>query len=255
MAPGLLRPSPVVHYARHSGLLRPTPSAANNALHYFNAHQALRDKTLDHVSRPGTPNPREKYWWRRVRSRVAGTWRSLWRDNTYKEEIPIVFQDPIPGGHGDRFTHSMLGVVGMPNAPAFYAKVRWERENLTPEQLAAKYGVYVPRLQKGTLVVSNIYWIAIWVYLLVSFYQDDDTVIITHGSLNDFVRDMGGIQPLCAEDQYLEQWYHPTQHHYFRSAAECHWMYKPTMKADVVDEVKPYGVLRRGCYDTEYNLR
>ncbi|KAJ9462895.1 hypothetical protein DIPPA_05328 [Diplonema papillatum] len=41
-------------------------SSARKANHYFIAYQKLHDHDLTHLSPPGTPDPRQRYWWRRV---------------------------------------------------------------------------------------------------------------------------------------------------------------------------------------------
>eukprot|EP01062_Namystynia_karyoxenos_P051242 TRINITY_DN4014_c0_g1_i1.p1 TRINITY_DN4014_c0_g1~~TRINITY_DN4014_c0_g1_i1.p1 ORF type:complete len:301 (+),score=100.44 TRINITY_DN4014_c0_g1_i1:129-905(+) len=250
---GMLRPTAVCHRGRHAGLLRPSPVPhgihdQNNFIHNFIGYMKFHDKNLDVVAAPGTPNPRDKYIWRRLSTRILGNWRVFFRDNIYKEEIPIVFTEPIPGGHGDRFTHSFQPRYLVPNGKAFWAKVQWERDNLTPEQLAAKYGIYMPRAQKGSIVMSNLFWSFFWVFLLLGYYRDDDTVVLTHPCLDDFVREMGGIEPIHEDDLYLEQWVHPWFHRFNARRLDAHWMYKPLMKDDVVEQASPLGAMLGGSY-------
>lgn len=208
--------------------------------HKWIAYIDLHDLSLDNVSQPGTPNPRDRYIWRRVQTRLLGNERTWYRDNMYPEELPIVFRDAVPGGHGDRFTHSWL-IQPRPNSWAHAAIKMWERDNLTPEQLAAKYGIYIPRQQKGSLIACNFGMCFVWWYLMMCFYNDDDTLLITHAAVDDFIREMGGVEPLSDDDMFLEQWYHPYIHRQRIRKMDAHWMYKPVMKDNVVDHATPYG--------------
>lgn len=242
---GLFRTTLPSHHARHSGLLRPTGTHAS-FWQYYTASQKVHDYDISHVAGAGTPNPREKYWWRRVMFRVAGNWRAFTKDNIYKEELPIVFNDPVAGGHGDRFTHSWGTVLAPANSKAYFAVKRWERENLTAEQLAAKYGFYVPRPQLGELVTSSAMWFGFWCMLILSFMKDPETVIMTHSCIDDHVRDFGGIELIHDDDIYLEQWQHPIYQYLNTRAYDPHFAYKPIVKENVVDKAFPVGAYFKG---------
>eukprot|EP01064_Diplonema_japonicum_P020864 TRINITY_DN3043_c1_g2_i1.p1 TRINITY_DN3043_c1_g2~~TRINITY_DN3043_c1_g2_i1.p1 ORF type:complete len:226 (+),score=31.07 TRINITY_DN3043_c1_g2_i1:67-744(+) len=184
----------------------------NSWKHYFLAYQRVHDHTLLEVTGPGTPDPRSKYWWRRAWAVVVSP-NNKWfyRDNIYPEEQAIMFKDPVPGGHGDRFTHSFEFWPG-PNHEARVAMEQWEIKNLTPEQLAAKYGMYLPRHPIEDRVLGLLLMTGLWTFLWVFTYYDADTAFITHPVLDDFVRELGGITPLRPGEEYLDQWVHPWYH-------------------------------------------
>ncbi|KAJ9462896.1 hypothetical protein DIPPA_05336 [Diplonema papillatum] len=202
-------------------------SSARKANHYFIAYQRLHDHDLTHLSPPGTPDPRQRYWWRRLYTFLIGPHtRFFQKDNIFPEEQAIIFKHPIPGGHGDRFTHDWSPYPGA-NHKAREALQKWEVENLTPEQLAAKYGVYIPRLQTEDVVCAWLLMTTFWISILLGVYYDDDLGFVTHPVLDDFIRELGGVQPILPEEANLEQWNHPYYHTLFIRKDEPHWSFKP----------------------------
>eukprot|EP01059_Diplonema_ambulator_P019564 TRINITY_DN3301_c0_g1_i1.p1 TRINITY_DN3301_c0_g1~~TRINITY_DN3301_c0_g1_i1.p1 ORF type:complete len:228 (+),score=9.02 TRINITY_DN3301_c0_g1_i1:53-736(+) len=211
---------------------RSTPKLDSHFKHYFVAYQRIHEHTLLEVSGPGTPDPRSKYWWRRAYTMVMGPYHKFfYRDNIFPEEQSIMFKDPVPGGHGDRFTHSFAWWPG-PNADAMYALKKWEMQNLTPEQLATKYGVYVPRHPIEDRIGGFLIMTSVWLYLFIMTYYDPDTGFVTHPVLDDFVRELGGITPLRPGEEYLDQWVHPWYHTPYVMKDNPRYTWKPLVQAN-----------------------
>ena len=214
------------------GALRVTRSLAwsegfNNRMHYYGAHMKIDDHSLTHLHPVGTQDPREKYWWRRGYALWLGTLqRHFYRDNIYEEEQAIKFRHPIPGGHGDRFTHHLAPSPGA-NYTARVRRDEWERRNLTPEQLAAKYGVYIPRMEAMDLLLGKMLFAMMWTYLILMTYMDDDLAFATHPVLDDFIREIGGVVSITEEDAHLDQWLHPFAHILHTKHQNKHWAFKP----------------------------
>eukprot|EP01060_Flectonema_neradi_P002926 TRINITY_DN1182_c7_g1_i1.p1 TRINITY_DN1182_c7_g1~~TRINITY_DN1182_c7_g1_i1.p1 ORF type:complete len:239 (+),score=32.87 TRINITY_DN1182_c7_g1_i1:39-755(+) len=208
----------------HSMLKKTTPT--QNWKHYNIAYMRIHDHQISEVSPPGMENPREKYIWRRAWTFMVGKQRFLIRDNVYQEEQPVAFQDPVPGGHGDRFSHSWDSRK-FANYQIKEAQINWEKANLTPEQLAAKYGYYYPRPDQGIVVFSYLLYVGAWMFMILMSFYDKNMGVLTHPCLDDFIRENGGIRPLRAGEEFLEQWIHPRAHALPVRNQSPHWSYKP----------------------------
>ena len=210
---------------QHTMLKRTTPAASWK--HYHIAYMRLHDAQISAVSPPGTENSRQKYSWRRAWTFMVGpSQRYLYRDNVYPEEIPVAFNDPVPGGHGDRFSHSWVSWPGA-NYKIKEARQKWEIQNLTPEQLAAKYGYYMPRPSIEGAAFAYVFYVSAWIFMILCTYYDPNMATLTHPVLDDFIRENGGVRPLEPGEEFLEQWVHPKAHQLQIRRASAHWSFKP----------------------------
>ena len=183
----------------------------NRMIDYFHWKRAeyMDDHDVATVAAPGGQNPRNMFWWRRWGALIVGTeTRMFMKDNIYAEEQPLKFKHPVPGAHGDRFSHSWNTEPGA-NHEEKWAKDNWEKRNLTPEQLAAKYGIYIQPTDPYDIIQAKIVH-GLWIGALLLFlYHDDEFGIFSHANMDDFIREMNGFDDVTIEDACLEQWAHP----------------------------------------------
>eukprot|EP01061_Rhynchopus_euleeides_P038087 TRINITY_DN6548_c0_g1_i1.p1 TRINITY_DN6548_c0_g1~~TRINITY_DN6548_c0_g1_i1.p1 ORF type:complete len:250 (+),score=26.15 TRINITY_DN6548_c0_g1_i1:117-866(+) len=221
------------------GAIRPTTAvqglytqAEADRFHYARCHVYLDDHNLTHVAPPGYQDPRKKYWWRRWYTAIMGpSQRQFFKDNVYPEEQAVRLMHPVPGGHGDRFTHSWIAYPG-PNDDERWARDRWEMKNLTPEQLAVKYGVYIPRVHWMNIAQGRGAAIFFWVFLMTNMYHDDDTGHLSHVTMDDFVRELNGFDDISEEDAAIDQWLHPYVSAPMTRRTNPYYTYRPLVYKD-----------------------